>query len=950
MALGTASGVIYVLATNDVLTLNGQSQGILTVLVFGAATDYALLLVSRYREELHRNESPFAAMRKAWRSVLEPLAASAATVCLGLLCLLFSLLNSNKSTGPVAATGIVCAFIATMTLLPALLVVPAVAVYLLLLVIGLVVALVVGLPALIPVWAIALLALFVYAGLTRRAGRGPSWAFWLRWPAARWVFWPKVPRFDSADEKLVGIWAKAAGRIGRRARISWVMTAVALLVAAFFVTTLKADGISQSDAFTSKPDSVVGQEELGRHFPAGSGNPAVIIANAASAHAVTAAAEKVNGVAGVVPFTGAAGSVATEVPADPKVVDGLVQLEATLTAPSDSVAAEDAITDLRAAVRVVPGADAKVGGFTAINLDTQEASRRDRTVIIPIVLLVILLILMLLLRSIVAPILLVLTVVLSFVATLGVCALVFNHVFHFAGADSSFPLFAFTFLVALGVDYNIFLMTRVREEAHVEGTRRGILKGLTVTGGVITSAGVVLAGTFSVLGTPAAGVPGRARVRGRLRRAARHVRRALDPGAGPDLRHRPADLVAEPAGQGRRALGRCAVKVALVGYGLAGRVFHAPLVTAAPGMELSVVVTGNAERQAQVRSDHPAAEVVASTDELFSRPGSFDLLVVAATNDVHASLGLAAVGLGKAVVVDKPLAMTVVEARELVTAAAETDVPLTVFQNRRWDSDQLTLRRLLADGSMGGCCASSRASSAGVRSRVPTRGARPCPPTPGRAAARPRHPSRRPGAAPVRCRDPRVCRGRCPQGRLRRRRLRGDRAPWWGPLAPVGGCAQPPARVPAPGRLVRTLRVLGRPAGAEPRRRRRRLDPDRRTTPRCPATGRRLPEGGLVVPPERDGRLVRGDEVVTEPTAGAPIRPTWARWDVFTRGRRVAGGPLRGARARSARTWSTRGRRARTLDAPEVIEAAPPVGLAGERVERGSVTGAVRQPPLRWLK
>jgi len=244
---------------------------------------------------------------------------------------------------------------------------------------------------------------------------------------------------------------------------------------------------------------VVGQEELGRHFPAGSGNPAVIIANADQEAAVTAAAAKVPGVASVVPYTGQPGPVAAGSSA--KVVDGLVQLEATLTAPSDSDQAQTTVQDLRTAVRAVPGADAKVGGFTAINLDTQDASRRDRTVIIPVVLLVILVILALLLRAIVAPILLVLTVVLSFAATLGVCALVFNHLFHFVGADSSFPLFAFTFLVALGVDYNIFLMTRVREETGALGTRRGILKGLTVTGGVITSAGVVLAATFSVLGT-----------------------------------------------------------------------------------------------------------------------------------------------------------------------------------------------------------------------------------------------------------------------------------------------------------------------------------------------------------------------------------------------------------------------------------------------------------------
>ena len=500
-ALSTASGVVYLLATNDILVLNGQSQGILTVLVLGAATDYALLLVARYREELHRHDDHFQAMRIAWLGVVEPLVASAATVSVGLLCLLFSELNSNKSTGPVAAIGIVCALLAALTVLPALLVLPAVALYLLLVAAGAVAFGVLGVPVLIPVWALLVLAFLAYAGWTRGRANAPRWAFWASWPAARWVFWPKVPRHDELDEKLVGIWSRIATGIGRHARITWILTTVGLLIAAFFVTTLKADGISQTDAFTSKPDSVVAQEVLGQHFPAGAGSPAVIIVNAEQAAAVAQVAQAVPGVAVVVPYTGDAVGATTGATATPKVVNGLVQLDATLKDPADSAAAQETVVALREAVHAVPGADALVGGFTAINLDTQEASQRDRRVIIPIVLLVILFILMLLLRAVVAPLLLIFTVVLSFAATLGVCAVVFNHVFGFAGADSSFPLFAFTFLVALGVDYNIFLMTRVREESATLGTRPGILKGLTVTGGVITSAGIVLAATFSVLGT-----------------------------------------------------------------------------------------------------------------------------------------------------------------------------------------------------------------------------------------------------------------------------------------------------------------------------------------------------------------------------------------------------------------------------------------------------------------
>jgi putative drug exporter of the RND superfamily len=503
-ALAIASGIIYLLAKNNVLTLNGQSQGILTVLVFGAATDYALLLVARYREELHRNSDHFAAMRIAWKGVVEPLVASAGTVSLGLLCLLFSELNSNKSTGPVAAIGIVCALAATLTLLPALLVLPSVAFYVLAFAIGMVPILVIGVPRLLGPWALILLAVFVYAGVSRRRGRGPAWAFWLRWPAGRWAFWPRIPRYGAEDEKLSGVYARVARTISRRARLTWVAVTLILLVAAFFVTTLKADGISQSQAFTSKPDSVIGQEVLQQHFPAGSGNPAVIIASADHLDAVSAAAKAVPGIAAVEPLAETNPSnpaTGASLPTTPKVVDDLVQLNATLTDPADSLAAQHTVTVLRTAVHAIPGADAKVGGFTAINYDTQAASRRDRDVIIPIVLGVILVILMLLLRAVVGPVVLVLTVILSFAATMGICAIVFNHLFHFPGADSSFPLFAFVFLVALGVDYNIFLMTRVREESKALGTRRGILRGLTVTGGVITSAGVVLASTFSVLGT-----------------------------------------------------------------------------------------------------------------------------------------------------------------------------------------------------------------------------------------------------------------------------------------------------------------------------------------------------------------------------------------------------------------------------------------------------------------
>jgi RND superfamily putative drug exporter len=245
---------------------------------------------------------------------------------------------------------------------------------------------------------------------------------------------------------------------------------------------------------------VVGQEQLADHFPGGLGTPAIIIANEDQSQAVGAAAAGTPGVSAVIPYTGIPAGVPGADQAPVKVVDGRVQLQVTLSDAADSPAAIETVGELRTNVGAVEGADALVGGQTASQLDVDVASLRDRNLIIPIVLVVIFGILILLLRSVAAPLVLMVTVVLSFFTTLGVCAIFFNHVFGFAGADTSFPLFAFVFLVALGVDYNIFLMTRVREESIKLGTRAGILKGLTVTGGVITSAGIVLAATFLVLG------------------------------------------------------------------------------------------------------------------------------------------------------------------------------------------------------------------------------------------------------------------------------------------------------------------------------------------------------------------------------------------------------------------------------------------------------------------
>ncbi|MGH3243417.1 MAG: MMPL family transporter, partial [Spirillospora sp.] len=432
-ALGLAQSLVYLLAKYGDLTVNGQSSGILTVLVFGVATDYALLLVARYREELHRHEDRHEAMAFALHRAGPALLASAATVAVGLLCLLLAEMNSTAGMGPVAAAGILTALGAMTTLLPALLVI-----------------------------------------------------------CGRWLFWPLIPRYDAkylqpeAYDAEHGVWSRIAGLVGRRPRALWAATMLGLIVLTLGLGSLKADGMSDAGQFTGRPDSIKGSEVVARHFAAGSGSPAVVIGKASASDQI---AETVRGTPGVAEV----GPAAT--------AGGLVKYEATLKDSADSEAARKTIDRLRTAAHGVPSADAKVGGTTATSLDIKRASTRDNKVIIPIVLGVVFLILIALLRAVVAPLLMMGTVVLSFLASLGACAVIFEHVFGFEGTDAGFPLLAFIFLVALGVDYNIFLMHRVREESQALGTRRGIQRGLTVTGGVITSAGLVLAATFASMVT-----------------------------------------------------------------------------------------------------------------------------------------------------------------------------------------------------------------------------------------------------------------------------------------------------------------------------------------------------------------------------------------------------------------------------------------------------------------
>ncbi|KAD3720596.1 MMPL family transporter [Arthrobacter yangruifuii] len=456
-ALSAAILVVFYLAKAGTLTLNGQVQGILFILGIGAATDYSLLYVSRYRESLRDFEGRWDATKAALKGTFEPVLASAATVVAGLLCLLLSDLNSNKALGPVAAIGIGFAFLAAMTLLPALLM------------------------------------------LTGRA-----------------AFWPRRPKFgsehpDRDGNSAKGLWPRVARAVKAHPRRLWVIPTVVLLIAAAGLLQLRASGVPQSDFVLGQTATKEGQQVLGEHFPSGSGSPALIVAPEGELDAVARNILAVPGVdalsvnatgtpAGTLPVT-ADGVQASPVPGTsgaPKVVDGKVLLEATLKDAAESDAAEQAVSAMREKVAGI--SDVLIGGVTATTIDTNAAAAHDRDLIIPVVLVVILFLLMLLLRALLAPFLLILTVLLSFGATMGVSALVFNHVFRFPGADPAVPLFGFIFLVALGVDYNIFLMTRVREESIGHGTREGVVRGLMITGSAITSAGIVLAATFAALG------------------------------------------------------------------------------------------------------------------------------------------------------------------------------------------------------------------------------------------------------------------------------------------------------------------------------------------------------------------------------------------------------------------------------------------------------------------
>jgi RND superfamily putative drug exporter len=427
LALQLANAMAYLLAEHAGMFVAPGAASILTVLCFGVSTDYALLLLARYREELRRHPDRHVAMAVALRRAVPAIAASAATVGLGLLALLAADMGFNYSLGPVGAIGIAAGLAAMVTLLPALLVI-----------------------------------------------------------LGRWVFWPVIPRYGSAETAHRSAWGRIGDKVAVRPRLVWVASTLVLGTIALAALSIDT-GLDDEHVTTTTPASAEGQRMVTAHYPAGRTRPVQVITEAAAAETVAARLRAVPGVAEVRPAT-------------PSTYGSLARVDAVLRDPPDSPAAAAAVDRVRAALQGVPDANARVGGSTAQDLDIARAQGHDRRVVIPLVLAVVLGVLILLLRSLIAPLLLVASVVLSYFTALGGSWLIFNHLLGFPAVDVQVALMGFLFLVALGVDYNIFLVSRIREETARHGHREGVLRGLAVTGGVISSAGLVLAATFGSLG------------------------------------------------------------------------------------------------------------------------------------------------------------------------------------------------------------------------------------------------------------------------------------------------------------------------------------------------------------------------------------------------------------------------------------------------------------------
>jgi RND superfamily putative drug exporter len=427
LVVGIADQAASVLATQTLAGLSvpwdESTTGILSVLVFGAGTDYALLLISRYRDELRTHEDRREAMALALRRTSHAVLASATTVVLGVLSLVLSLVPTTRGLGIACAVGIVVAAAFALVALPATLVV-----------------------------------------------------------FGRWVFWPKVPRVGS--ESLAegrSLWRRVGDAVSRRttAFVAGTLLLLAVLSVGLVDTRL---GLPTADQFLQKPEAISAGQELAKYFPAGSSDPASVMTR--TPDRAKAALEDLDGIDSVT----AAGSGG-----------GWTELSVVLEDSPDSEEARATVERMRDTLEGVPG-DSYVGGTAAKAVDEGAGATRDRWVVFPVILLLVLGALLLLLRSVVAPILLVLTVLGTYVASLGVSWWLFTGVFDFSGVDVGMPLLAFLFLVALGVDYNIFLVTRSWEETATHGSRDGMLRALAATGGVITSAGILLAAVFAVLG------------------------------------------------------------------------------------------------------------------------------------------------------------------------------------------------------------------------------------------------------------------------------------------------------------------------------------------------------------------------------------------------------------------------------------------------------------------
>lgn len=422
----TATGMIYGMVTQLGLTATGQNNGILAILIFGVGTDYALLIIARYREELRNFKDDHMAMFHALRRAGPAVLASGGTTILGLFCLLLANLNSTSGLGPIGAAGIFSAFVAMLTLLPAILVI-----------------------------------------------------------AGRRIFWPFVPKFGEViEQSSSSIWDRVGNWVSGRPRPIWIGASIALIIMVGGMLTL-GDDLTQDESFRGNPESLQGQEVLQNHFSAGTSAPTIVVANAASFDDVQQAIQSTEGVDQVFPQDEAGDLVSFGV-----VLDGRPQ--------SDEAFAT--IERLRDNLGDLSGANALVGGPDATDLDTANANSRDRLIVTPAVLAVVFVILVILLRGVVAPLLMVGTTIVSFHAALGVVALFFTQVLGYSGISDYVILLSFVFLITLGIDYNIFLMTRIQEETRKHDTTEATKRGLTATGGVITSAGVVLGATFLVVG------------------------------------------------------------------------------------------------------------------------------------------------------------------------------------------------------------------------------------------------------------------------------------------------------------------------------------------------------------------------------------------------------------------------------------------------------------------